>query len=410
MLEDINSCSILTQLRGIVMEGFMGIFDDQIKHYNGREHAFVKHKLLETYLTKLFMIVGRAYDTICYVDCFSGPWLESSDDLMDTSIGISLDIMAGCRETLSNTFGRDVKFRALYIEKEPGPYAKLCEFLDQDKWPGVKAEAINGEFLQKRPEILSWCGNNDFAFFFVDPKGYTDVSPDNLAPLLQRPKSEFLINFMYSFTNRFVGDAQKTHLVKSFFGRTPDVTGMNPKEREHYLLKLYKNRLKRVMSIREGQPRFAYVSVLDPLKNRTKYEMIYLTRNALGIIKFLEASELVERYIQPEARLKAKEHKSSQGELFSAIEVDPPVMEVDVERVKRYWLKVLSTVPENCGCDKMADMHEDTGLFVSDFQRALKELIAEGKVENLDMKGRRTKNFVNFETNNRLGERLRIVV
>ena len=66
--------------------------------YHGREQAFVKHRLLETYLQRLFMIIGLHQKSIRYVDCFSGPWQEGSADLQDTSIGIALKIIQKSRE------------------------------------------------------------------------------------------------------------------------------------------------------------------------------------------------------------------------------------------------------------------------------------------------------------------------
>lgn len=42
--------------------------------YRGREQACFKHCLLVAYLERLFMIVGPRQRTICYVDCFAGPW------------------------------------------------------------------------------------------------------------------------------------------------------------------------------------------------------------------------------------------------------------------------------------------------------------------------------------------------
>ena len=64
--------------------------------YKGREQALIKHQLLESYLYWLFMIVGQRQLTISYVDCFAGPWQESSEDMSDTSIGRSLSTMKNC--------------------------------------------------------------------------------------------------------------------------------------------------------------------------------------------------------------------------------------------------------------------------------------------------------------------------
>jgi len=53
--------------------------------YKGKEQSFIKHRLLETYLERLFMIIGQHENRIRYVDCFAGPWKTESDNLKDTS-------------------------------------------------------------------------------------------------------------------------------------------------------------------------------------------------------------------------------------------------------------------------------------------------------------------------------------
>ncbi|MEJ2698538.1 MAG: three-Cys-motif partner protein TcmP, partial [Desulfuromonadales bacterium] len=140
-----------------------------LKDYKGREQAYIKHRLLEAYLKRLFMIIGQFQGTICYVDCFAGPWEENRDDLMDTSIGISMKIMADCRDALLQ-MGKDVQFRALYIEKRKRAHAKLQTFLRANSSPRINAESLCGEFFDLRKQILGWCGPDDFSFFFIDPK------------------------------------------------------------------------------------------------------------------------------------------------------------------------------------------------------------------------------------------------
>lgn len=68
------------------------------------------------------MIAGRSEKVINYVDCFAGPWSEESDDLRDTSIGISLSL--DYVKSLEERHGAKVKFRALYIEKNDDAFAK----------------------------------------------------------------------------------------------------------------------------------------------------------------------------------------------------------------------------------------------------------------------------------------------
>lgn len=96
-------------------------------HYKGREQAYIKHKLLETYLYKLFMILGQHVQTISYVDCFAGPWQDNADDLSDTSIGISLQTMSKCVSSLQK-LNPSIRFRALFIEKDPKAFTQAKPF------------------------------------------------------------------------------------------------------------------------------------------------------------------------------------------------------------------------------------------------------------------------------------------
>jgi three-Cys-motif partner protein len=125
-----------------------------LKDYKGREQAFIKHRLLKAYLERLFMIVGQFQGSICYVDCFAGPWEESRDDLMDTSIGISLKIMGNCRKELGR-MGKHVQFRALYIEKRKRAHSKLNTFLRDNISSGIETESFCGEFFDLRDQILT---------------------------------------------------------------------------------------------------------------------------------------------------------------------------------------------------------------------------------------------------------------
>lgn len=168
--------------------------------YRGREQTYFKHRLLEAYLERLFMIVGQHERTVCYVDCFAGPWEEQGDDLGDTSISRSLNIIIKCREGLKKIRGDAPHFRALFVEQKSKSFQKLKEYLVSRKDDGINTLALKGSFHELIPEILNWCGPRDFVFFFIDPKGWKNaVELPTLTPLLKRPNSEFLINFMYDF-------------------------------------------------------------------------------------------------------------------------------------------------------------------------------------------------------------------
>lgn len=136
--------------------------------YSGREQAYIKHTILKSYLQRLFMIVGRSKaDVINYVDCFAGPWLSGDVNLADTSIGISLKQLSECKASLLKNFNREVKFRALYIERNPESFRKLQNYLAIRPDDGIETAALAGDYTVLTEEITKWCGRH-FTFFFVD--------------------------------------------------------------------------------------------------------------------------------------------------------------------------------------------------------------------------------------------------
>jgi three-Cys-motif partner protein len=373
--------------------------------YKGREHSWIKHYLLESYLELLFMIIGQHEKRICYIDCFSGPWQEADQNLSGTSIALSLDVMRRCRESLCGR-RKDVEFRALFIEKGKRSYKKLAAYLSSCYLDGITTDSMNGEFHDLRDDILRWCGNEDFAFFFIDPKGWKNaIEIPTLKPLIQRPRSEYMINFMYDFLNRTVPQESFQDDMKAIFGEVPDISGMEPKDRENHLINLYRNCLKSITANSNERLRTAYVSILDSVKERTKYHLVYLTRHPLGIVKFMGASEEMDS-VQQRVRARTKQQRrietTGQEELFADIIDTGNTDTVDIDVVKRYWLTKLSDEPCRFGHEELADMLEETNWFESNFQQAFNELIDEGKAANLDATRKRPKKPVHFEKKERL--------
>ena len=380
------------------------------ENYHGREQAYVKHHLLKTYLERLFMIIGQSQSQIRYVDCFSGPWKETDEKLKDTSIGISLEIIRKCREGLRKK-GKNVTFQALFIEKDKKAFKKLETYLSESASPDVITVARNGEFYDLRTHILEWCGPVDFTFFFIDPKGWKNViEVPTLEQLLKRPNSEFLINFMYDFLLRTHTQESFQDDIKAIFGYVPDTNGLTSQEREERLINLYLAQLKRIAPARGGKPRTAHVPILYPLKDRTLYHLVYLTRHAKGITIFMEASEkleLFQRQAREQAKQENRESRTKQLEFIFQAHDTQQEKEIDLEAFKSYWLKILSTHPQQFGIERLADMLEETGWFESDLQVSFGELAKQGRVENLDDKTkRRPKKFIHFEANHNQGEHL----
>lgn len=379
--------------------------------YKGREQAFVKHTLLRMYLERLFMIVGQQHaKRICFVDCFAGPWHEGEASLEDTSIAISLKIMHECRRSFKSRNWIPPEFRALFIEKDPAAFTRLKNFLASKHFAGIQTDAFRGEFTPLRTQILDWCGEKDFVFFFIDPTGWKDVGVSTLQPLLKRPNSEFLITFMYNFVNRTLPQLKFAEEMRELLGTNID--DIPSENREQTIVRRYRERLKEVVPQGGGNRWTAYHRIRNRLADRTWYQLIYLTRHPKGIEVFSEISESVEP-IEASVREAAKEalRVNTTGQFGLPLPgMDGPLAnrmsKAELESVREFWLQRVTFEPREYGLHELADMIEETDWTKAMFQSGLRSLIDEGLVINLDAKRTRPRNSVNFDRNEHL-KRLR---
>ena len=380
--------------------------------YRGREQAYIKHTLLRGYLEQLIMIIGqRKFRNIGFVDCFAGPWKYEGDDLADTSIGISLDIMKNCRNYFIGKGWTVPKLRALYIEKNRDSFARLENFLHSSP-RSIESSALCGDFFNLSRSIEDWYSESEFVFFFIDPKGWKGISMPKLRPLLERPNSEFLINLMYDFVNRAVPQDKFALEMQELFGT--DISkavaeAEQSKDRERILLRLYQQRLCEAASVSGGQSYSSAVRVMNPYANRTKYYLVYLTRHPKGIKAFLDQSEKI-NIIQPQVRAEAQQNRrvTRTGKLemfkpehFPMVNNDDPKLDV-IEAVKQYWLRVVTDEPKQFTLTDLALIHAEEGWLPSVIQHGLQELIMSGHIKNIDARGKRLKNFIDFGKNERL--------
>ncbi|MHB1201125.1 MAG: three-Cys-motif partner protein TcmP [Polaromonas sp.] len=384
--------------------------------YEGREPALIKHTLLESYLETLVVTIGlgakgEARPEICYVDCFAGPWGSDDEDLDGTSIALSLKTLVGCKEKLVS-LGVNARMRALFIEKDKAAFQRLSHFLARSAPKEVECECMPGDFVDLRSDILKWCGSTSFTFFFVDPKGWTPVVIDVLKPLLQRRRSEFLINFIYDFINRTASMSGWQDEMRQLLGRSVDLTDMSPTQREDALLSAYRESLKLCAPPGRAnyRPRTAYVSVLHPLHQRTKYHLVYLSSHPLGIVKFMNASEkvdIVQARVRAMKQLDERAKKSGVLDLFedqaaavSGEERSSP------EEVDAFWRRYLARGEKRVDTAAFADILESTNWLPKELQASLTRLIKSGEVINHDAVGsRRPVKPLHFD---KAGERLQL--
>ena len=209
-----------------------------VSYYKDREQTYLKHFFLERYLETVAYHIGFWHTEFAYVDCFSGPWRTADQELGDTSIRIALDRLNAVRDGLAKQ-QRCPSIRALFVEKSPPAFTELQRVLKQYRGD-IKTTALPGSFEENIDLILDHLGSI-FAFFFVDPTGWTGFAMDNLRPILQRPKGEVMINFMFDPINRFLNfqSSANEESLDRFFGTREWRSIRDKPERESALVNLY---------------------------------------------------------------------------------------------------------------------------------------------------------------------------
>lgn len=360
--------------------------------YDGREQALVKHRLLEEYLEKLFLIIGTGSKSgggsieLCYVDCFAGPWGDPSEDMQSTSIAISLKTLDTCRQKLAS-MGVYVKIRALYVEAKLASFSRLQTYLTTGTPRSIKSHCMQGDFVALRQQILDWVGPDAFTFFFIDPTGYMEIAVPTLARLVRRPRSEFLINLMYEHANRAMSMESMREQMATVLGEDLDVTGLTPQGREYAFVHTYRKNLKQCLPPSTLRPaRAAHARVMNPERDRTKYHLVYLTSHPKGVVEFMDISEKADR-LQSKVRAVLRDQKKAArhhtDELWApGTMVDFDAGHASAAEVDLYWQTVLSRGDRVVDMATFADILEETDWFEGDLQASLVRLVKAGKVVN----------------------------
>lgn len=302
----------------------MSAADDEL--YFRREQSQIKHAVVEKYLERFAIIVGKWKEGIVYVDGFSGPWNSVSNDFKDSSFAIALKQLRSAREAVRNTFGKELGIRCIFLEKDPEAFRQLDAFAKEQT--DVEVLALNRGFEEAVPDLVRAIDSQRrgyFPFILIDPTGWKGFSMDVIAPLIRIQPCEVLINFMTSFIHRFIAD-EREGLEASFRKLFGDdsyksrIDGLEGRERENALVAAYADRISAVGRF----PFVPYTFVLKPVTDTTHFHLVYATRHLRGVEVFKEAErkalELSE-VIRADAKRRARESHSGQTEFFGGTEL-----------------------------------------------------------------------------------------
>ena len=304
-----------------------------IEYYKDREQTYLKHFFFERYLEAVAYHIGYSNPEFVYVDCFSGPWRATDEELGDTSIRIALDKLNAVRNGLASR-GKHPVIRAFFIEKSPTAFVSLQKVL-QEHCGEVKTTALSGSFEENIGRIIEQIGSA-FSFFFVDPTGWTGFTMDNLRPILQRRRGEVMINFMYDHINRFLNFQSRSNeeSLDRCFGIDTWRSVRETPDRESALVNLYVEQVRAT-----GQ--FAYATstrVLKPRHDRAYFHLVYATRSPKGIEKFRDVEKKVvteQDAVRDRAQRESREHRSGQSEMAFALDVPSKGLQDERDRQVR---------------------------------------------------------------------------
>src|SRR5262249_32498822 len=123
------------------------------------------------------------------------------------------------------------------------------------------------------------------AFVFIDPFGFSHTPFKTIARILQNPRSEVLVTFMYEEINRFLAHPDQPQNYDDLFGTgewRKAATINDAEKRRRFIHDLYLAQLRTLAK---------YVRSFEMLNkgNRTDYFLFFATNGLIGLEKMKEA-------------------------------------------------------------------------------------------------------------------------
>jgi len=291
--------------------------------YLDREQTKAKHFILRRYLQALAFKVLRFSD-ITYVDGFSGPWKTKTEDFIDSSFMIAINVLKDAQQIIQIQTKRRPRIRCFFSESNRQAYTQLTAAVRSLHKPDdFEIKTHWGEFEDAVPDIEAFI-DRSFPLIFIDPTGWKGYSFSKIGPLFNRPKCEVLINFMYDFVNR----AASMSDVKTIASLDPILGGkgwearLDPSlVRGRAVEKLFRDNLASI-----GHFDFVVSTKIDrPTSDRPHFFVVYGTKSREGLKAFRD-TEYGALKINARDRADAKERKresrSGVQDLFSGVEAD----------------------------------------------------------------------------------------
>jgi three-Cys-motif partner protein len=247
-------------------------------------HTQKKHAILKRYWDAWLPIMGSWNGRVLYVDGFAGPGqYKGGED------GSPLIVLKAARD---HTYKVKAEVLFLFIERDKAR-AEHLERTIKALMPGLPAnfkhEVVNGTFNNEMTSVLNYLDEQRKrlapAFVFIDPFGFSHTPFKTIGRILQNPRSEVLVTFMYEEINRFLVHPDQPRNYDDLFGTEEwqKAAAIHETEkRRRFIHDLYLTQLRTLAK---------YVRSFEMLNkgNRTDYFLFFATNGLIGLEKMKEA-------------------------------------------------------------------------------------------------------------------------
>ena len=211
-------------------------------------HTIGKHLVLRHYMDAWLPIITRWNGRVLFVDAFAGPGEYSHGESGSPVIALRTLIDHRARSEMRS----EVNY--LFIEKDRDRFEHLTQILkgvDGQLPPNCNYEVINSTFDETLTDVLDTIEeqrtNLAPAFVMIDPFGVSETPMRVIGRILENPKSEVYVSFMYREINRFGEHPNFEIHLDELYGCTDWRKGLdleNSIERKDFFYDLYKSQLK----------------------------------------------------------------------------------------------------------------------------------------------------------------------
>lgn len=233
------------------------------------EQTRIKHAVLASYLDKWFTILGR-YNKLNYIDgfCGMGAYKDSKGAIHFGSPVLGILNY----EKIHKPKGKRINF--LFIDQDPDKLENVKRILKEKKCETVP-HFREGNFDDVINEMLDRVAALAPTFVLIDPFGFKGVRIDTIKRIMERDKTEIVLNFMFTRINEFLGAPNVETILNDYFGPCDwkSLVELHGFDREKALMSLYRNQLKTYAKVSYVYP----YPVEFPSARRTYYYLFHLT-------------------------------------------------------------------------------------------------------------------------------------